>query len=77
MIIKRIRDTRKTRKNQKTDTANVRYSYFDCLRDEVPVPSGPGESALYRMLSAGCMTLLLFAVTCLSKLGTGYFTYTH
>ena len=77
MFINRIRDTREKRKNQKADTANVRYSYFDCLRDEVPIPNGPGESSLYRMLSAGCMTLFLFAVACLGRMGTGYFAQTH
>ena len=60
-----------------TSAANVRYSYFDCLRDEVPIPSGPSGSALYHMLAVGSMTLLLFAVTCLGRRGTGYFTYTH
>lgn len=76
MFLKRIRDTRETRKNQKAETANARYTYLDCLRDEVPVPAGASRST-YQLLMAGCMTLFLFVAACLTRSGTGYFTQTH
>ena len=77
MIIKRIRDTREKRKNQKADTANVRYSYIDCLRDEVPIPRGTSGSVLYQMLAVGSMTLFLFVMSCVCGTGTGYSVQPH
>jgi|GEM_PF-3261289 len=76
MFLKRILTARETRKNPKAETANARYTYLDCLRDEVPVPTGASGSA-YQLLMAGCMTLFLFGATCLARSGTGYFTCTH
>ena len=76
MFLKRILTARETRKNQKAETARTRYTYLDCLRDEVPVPTGANWST-YQLLMAGCTTLFMFIVTCLARSGTGYFTYTH
>ena len=79
MTYKHTRDNenRTNRKTPKAKTGNVRYSYFDCLRDEVPVPKGANGSTLYQLLMAGCMVLFVFSANGALDSGASFFAYSH
>ena len=76
---KRTRDTRETPKAQtaKAQTGNVRYSYFDCLRDKVPTPAGVNGTTLYQMLMVGFMVLFVLTVNGVGESGASFFTHSR
>ena len=46
-------------KSAKAQTADVRYSYLDCLCDKALAPSEVNGSTLYQLLMVGCMVLFV------------------
>lgn len=54
-----------------------RYTYADCLRDEVPVPTGNNGTTLYQTLMVGGMTAVTFTASGVYSDGVSFLVYNH
>ena len=54
-----------------------RYTYIDCLRDEVPVPTGSNGTTLYQTLMVGGMTAVTFTASGVCNDGVSFLVYSH
>lgn len=53
------------------------YTYIDCLRDEVPVPTGSSGTTLYQTLMVGGMTAVTFTANGIYHDGVSFLVYNH
>ena len=63
------------RKKRIADRRPKRYTYIDCLRDEVPVPTGSNGTTLYQMLMVGGMTAISVTAGGVSSDGVSFLVY--
>ena len=53
------------------------YTYIDCLRDEVPVPTGGNGTTFYQTLMVGGMTAVTFTASGVCNDGVSFLVYNH
>ena len=73
----RYNDNRANRKTAQAQAGSARYSYFDCLRDQVPVPTGLNGTTLYQLLMVGCMVLFVFTANGALESGASFFAHSR
>lgn len=73
----RIRDDQDIGNAPKAQTRDARYSYVDCLCDEVPAPAGTNGSTIYQLLMVGCMVLFVFTANGVGESGASFLTRSH
>ena len=52
-----------------------RYSYLDCLRNAVPVPTGPNGSTLYHLLLVGGLVAIEVTTSGFEQAGASFFEH--
>lgn len=69
----RVRNVRNARETSKAQTADTRYSYFDCLCDRASAPAEVNGSTLYQLLMVSCMVLFVFTANGVGGQGMSFF----
>lgn len=60
-----------------TTDRTARYTYADCLRDEVPVPTGVNGTTLYRLLMVGGTVALAITADSIQESGIDFLEQPH
>ena len=72
-----LRQKRLARKKRIAAKRPKHYSYIDCLRDEVPEPTGNDGTTLYQTLMVGGMTAVTFTASGVYSDGVSFLIYNH